>query len=78
MDRWNVAIVLFEEVEVLDFAGPYEARTRTRVAYVVELLHGRAVDNHHEIENSSMASTSASDLEVRFQIPNPTRQFIPQ
>jgi len=30
-DRWNVAILVFERVEVLDFAGPYEVFSRTRL-----------------------------------------------
>jgi transcriptional regulator GlxA family with amidase domain len=28
---WNVAILIFEQVEVLDFAGPFEVFSRTRV-----------------------------------------------
>src|SRR5688572_200496 len=28
--RWNVAILLFDGVEVLDFAGPFEVFSRTR------------------------------------------------
>jgi transcriptional regulator GlxA family with amidase domain len=31
MDRWNVAILLFDGVEVLDFAGPFEVFSRTRL-----------------------------------------------
>lgn len=31
MERWNVAILLFDEVEVLDFAGPFEVFSRTRL-----------------------------------------------
>lgn len=31
MDQLNVAILLFPEVEVLDFAGPYEVFSRTRL-----------------------------------------------
>ena len=30
MDRWSVGILLFENVEVLDFAGPFEVFSRTR------------------------------------------------
>lgn len=30
MERWNAAILLFDGVEVLDFAGPYEVLSRTR------------------------------------------------
>ena len=31
MDRWNVGILIFDGVEVLDFAGPYEVFSRTRL-----------------------------------------------
>jgi transcriptional regulator GlxA family with amidase domain len=31
MDTWNVGILIFDGVEVLDFAGPYEVFSRTRL-----------------------------------------------
>ena len=31
MDRWNVGILIFDDVEVLDFAGPFEVFSRTRL-----------------------------------------------
>ena len=31
MERWNVGILIFDEVEVLDFAGPFEVFSRTRL-----------------------------------------------
>ena len=31
MDKWNVGILIFDDVEVLDFAGPYEVFSRTRL-----------------------------------------------
>lgn len=31
MERWNVGILIFDDVEVLDFAGPYEVFSRTRL-----------------------------------------------
>jgi transcriptional regulator GlxA family with amidase domain len=31
VDRWNVAILVFDDVEVLDFAGPFEVFSRTRL-----------------------------------------------
>jgi len=31
VDRWNVGILLFDDVEVLDFAGPYEVLSRARL-----------------------------------------------
>jgi len=30
MERWNVGILIFDGVEVLDFAGPFEVFSRTR------------------------------------------------
>ena len=31
MDQWNVGILIFEDVEILDFAGPFEVFSRTRL-----------------------------------------------
>jgi transcriptional regulator GlxA family with amidase domain len=31
MEKWNVAILVFDGVEVLDFAGPFEVFSRTRL-----------------------------------------------
>jgi transcriptional regulator GlxA family with amidase domain len=31
MERWNVGILIFDQVEVLDFAGPFEVFSRTRL-----------------------------------------------
>jgi len=31
MDRWNVGILIFDGVEILDFAGPFEVFSRTRL-----------------------------------------------
>lgn len=31
MDKWNAAILIFDGVEVLDFAGPFEVFSRTRL-----------------------------------------------
>ncbi len=31
MDRWNVGILVFQQVEVLDFAGPFEVFSRVRL-----------------------------------------------
>jgi len=36
MDRWNVGILIFDGVEVLDFAGPFEVFSRTRLKPGVE------------------------------------------
>lgn len=31
MDQWNTAVLIFDNVEVLDFAGPFEVFSRTRL-----------------------------------------------
>ena len=31
MEKWNVGILIFDDVEVLDFAGPFEVFSRTRL-----------------------------------------------
>ena len=31
MDQWSVGILIFDDVEILDFAGPYEVFSRTRL-----------------------------------------------
>ena len=36
MERLNVGILIFDEVEVLDFAGPFEVFSRTRLEAGVE------------------------------------------
>jgi len=36
MERWNVGILLFDGVEVLDFAGPFEVFSRTRLTPGIE------------------------------------------
>src|SRR5947199_5432650 len=36
IEKYNVAILLFDGVEVLDFAGPFEVFSRTRVVPGVE------------------------------------------
>jgi transcriptional regulator GlxA family with amidase domain len=36
MDKHNVGILVFDDIEVLDFAGPYEVFSRTRLAPGVE------------------------------------------
>lgn len=36
MERWSVGILIFDNVEVLDFAGPFEVFSRTRLTPGVE------------------------------------------
>jgi hypothetical protein len=42
MERWNVGILIFDGVEVLDFAGPFEVFSRTRL---VPGLESRRTDD---------------------------------
>lgn len=43
MDRWNVGILVFDGVEVLDFAGPFEVFSRVRLTPGIE--SGRSDDS---------------------------------
>jgi len=36
VERWNVGILIFEGIEVLDFAGPFEVFSRTRLEPGIE------------------------------------------
>src|SRR5215213_7487294 len=36
MERWSVGVLIFDNVEVLDFAGPFEVFSRTRLTPGVE------------------------------------------
>jgi len=36
MNKQNVGILIFDDVEVLDFAGPFEVFSRTRLKLGVE------------------------------------------
>lgn len=36
MERWSVGILIFDNVEVLDFAGPFEVFSRTRLTPGIE------------------------------------------
>lgn len=40
MERWNVGILAFDDVEVLDLAGPFEVFSRTRLVAGVESRRG--------------------------------------
>src|SRR3989442_7383502 len=31
MEKWNAGILIFDDVEILDFAGPFEVFSRTRL-----------------------------------------------
>ena len=42
VDKWNVGILIFDGVEVLDFAGPFEVFSRTRLVPGVESRRSEA------------------------------------
>ena len=56
MERWNVGILIFDEVEVLDFAGPFEVFSRTRLEPGVE---SRRSDRSAPFNVFTVAATGA-------------------
>lgn len=56
MERWNVGILIFDDVEVLDFAGPFEVFSRTRLEPGVE---SRRSDASAPFRVFTVAATSA-------------------
>ena len=42
MEKLNVGILIFPDVEVLDFAGPFEVFSRTRTARYIGYPRGPA------------------------------------
>jgi transcriptional regulator GlxA family with amidase domain len=66
MDRWSVGILIFDGVEVLDFAGPFEVFSRTRLTPGSE---SRRSDDSAPFSVFTVAKTRApirttGDLEV--------------
>jgi transcriptional regulator GlxA family with amidase domain len=66
MDQWNVGILIFDGVEVLDFAGPFEVFSRTRLQAGPD---SRRSDESAPFKVFTVAKTRASvrttgDLEV--------------
>jgi transcriptional regulator GlxA family with amidase domain len=59
MERWNVGILIFEDVEVLDFAGPFEVFSRTR------LVAGTASRTSDESAPFVVFTVGASDAPLR-------------
>ena len=47
MERLNVGILIFDDVEVLDFAGPFEVFSRTRLTPGPESRHDEASAPFH-------------------------------
>ena len=56
MERWNVGILIFDDVEVLDFAGPFEVFSRTRLEPGVE---SRRSDDSAPFTVFTVAATAA-------------------
>jgi transcriptional regulator GlxA family with amidase domain len=56
MERWNVGILIFDDVEVLDFAGPFEVFSRTRLEPGVE---SRRSDSSAPFKVFTVAATPA-------------------
>ncbi len=56
MDKWNVGILIFDGVEVLDFAGPFEVFSRTRL---VPGLEARRSDDSAPFDVFTVAARRA-------------------
>jgi transcriptional regulator GlxA family with amidase domain len=66
MDRWNVGILIFDGVEVLDFAGPFEVFSRTRLAPGLESRRSEetAPFNVFTVARSHTPVTATGDLVI--------------
>jgi transcriptional regulator GlxA family with amidase domain len=76
MKRRNVAILVFDDVEVLDFAGPYE------VFAVADELHNHALFNVYTVASSTRAVQAKNRLSLNpsyglSDCPNPEILIIP-
>jgi transcriptional regulator GlxA family with amidase domain len=56
MDRWSVGILVFDGVEILDFAGPFEVFSRTRLVPGPE---SRRSEEHAPFHVFTVARTAA-------------------
>ncbi len=56
MDRWSVGILIFDDVEILDFAGPFEVFSRTRLVPGPE---SRRSEEHAPFHVFTVARTAA-------------------
>jgi transcriptional regulator GlxA family with amidase domain len=66
MDRWNVGILIFDGVEVLDFAGPFEVFSRTRLTPGAESRRSddSAPFSVFTVSRSRASIRTTGDLEV--------------
>jgi transcriptional regulator GlxA family with amidase domain len=56
MEKWNVGILIFDDVEILDFAGPFEVFSRTRL---VPGLESRRSEDSGPFHVFTVAKTAA-------------------
>jgi transcriptional regulator GlxA family with amidase domain len=66
MDKWNVGILIFDGVEVLDFAGPFEVFSRTRLTPGSESRRSEetAPFNVFTVARSKAAISTTGNLQV--------------
>ena len=66
MDKWNVGILIFDGVEVLDFAGPFEVFSRTRLAPGAESRRSEASAPFHTftVAKTTAPVSTTGDLRV--------------
>ena len=66
MDKWNVGILIFDGVEVLDFAGPFEVFSRTRLVPGVESRRSEesAPFQVFTVARSRVSVTTTGNLQV--------------
>lgn len=66
MEKLNVGILIFDQVEVLDFAGPFEVFSRTRLTPGVESRHSdqSAPSQVFTVAKSKQPVTAAGGLRV--------------
>ena len=72
MQRRNVAILIFDDVEVLDFAGPFEVFSRTRLQGGVE---SRLAEEGAPFEVFTVARTTAQVAAVGGLLVTPHHSF---
>lgn len=70
MERWNVGILIFDGVEVLDFAGPFEVFSRTRTVPGTESRRDEASAPFHVFTvartNAPVTATGGLVVHPRF------------
>jgi transcriptional regulator GlxA family with amidase domain len=72
MEKWNVGILIFDDVEVLDFAGPFEVFSRTRLAPGTE---SRSSDESAPFEVFTVARSSSPVTATGGLVVTPRHSF---